>query len=60
MRAINKAIEDASDFGAFRDALTRPMPRTITAQEYAETRTLRRKRERAERKAAKKQPKVRA
>jgi hypothetical protein len=62
MRMLNRAIEDAADFGAFRDAL---MARNPTAPEPArrdgEGRTARRARDRAERKAATKTlPKVKA
>lgn len=57
MEMLNRAIEDAADFKAFRDALTRRNPNIIEAehqQRGAENRAQRRARERAERKAARK------
>lgn len=58
MRALNRAIEDAADFSAFRDALTRRNPNLIEAEQQqprdGENRAQRRARERAERKTAQK------
>jgi hypothetical protein len=56
MEMLNRAIEDAADFKAFRDALTRRND-LIEAEHQpreGENRAQRRARERAERKAAKK------
>lgn len=61
MRMLNRAIEDAADFSAFRDALMQRNPSTPEPERIdGENRTQRRARERAERKAAAKQPKVKA
>lgn len=61
MRMLNKAIEDAAEFGAFRDALMQRKPNPPTPERIdGESRMQRRARERAERKAAAKQPKVKA
>ena len=61
MRALNQAFEDAAAFGKFRDALTRRNPNAPEPERIdGESRTQRRARERAERKAAAKQPKVKA
>lgn len=63
MEMLNRAIEDASDFKAFRDALTRRNPNVIEAEHQrrdGENRAQRRARERAERKLAAKLPKVKA
>lgn len=58
MRMMNRAIEDAADFTAFRDALTQRNPNLIEDEQQQprenENRAQRRARERAERKAAKK------
>ena len=55
MEMLNRAIEDAADFKAFRDALTRRNPNFIEVRERTgENRKERRARERAERKAAQK------
>lgn len=57
MRMMNRAIEDASAFTAFRDALTRRNPNLTEAEQQprdGENRAQRRARERAERKAAQK------
>ncbi|MGE0329733.1 MAG: hypothetical protein AB7P37_03460 [Ramlibacter sp.] len=56
MRMMNRAIEDAADFTAFRDALTQRYPTTAAEQRPRENenRAQRRARERAERKAANK------
>lgn len=63
MEMLNRAIEDAADFKAFRDALTQRNPNVIEAEHQprdGENRAQRRARERAERKAAAKQSKARA
>lgn len=57
MRMMNRAIEDAADFTAFRDALTKPNQNIVAAEPQSRengNRAQRRARERAERKAAKK------
>lgn len=57
MEMLNRAIEDAADFKAFRDALTRRNDDLIEAESQpreGENRAQRRARERAERKAARK------
>lgn len=61
MRMLNRAIEDAADFGAFRDALMQRNPNQPEPERIdGENRMQRCARERAERKAAAKQPKVKA
>lgn len=61
MEMLNRAIEDAADFKAFRDALTQ---RNQNPAQHlpidGENRAQRRARERAERKASAKQTKVKA
>lgn len=57
MEMLNRAIEDAADFKAFRDALTRRNDNLIEAEHRrreGENRAQRRVRERAQRKAARK------
>lgn len=55
MKMLNRAIEDAADFRAFRDAMTKPAnPIEAEARTGPENRKQRRARERAERKAAQK------
>lgn len=55
MEMLNRAIEDAADFKAFREALTKRNDLVIEAKERSgENRKERRARERAERKAAQK------
>jgi hypothetical protein len=57
MQMLNRAIEDAADFKAFRDALTKRQDLIrdeVNATREGENRAQRRARERAERKAAQK------
>lgn len=56
MEMLNRAIEDAADFKAFREALTKRsdlIRDEVNALREGENRAQRRARERAERKAAK-------